>query len=177
MRLASSVQSSKYETGEHQFTLRLQSGKSQTSFPATSLQYITIPVHVRVRTLMNQLLHSSSLEICTGLPSVRAWEIFFLPLWRSLQTVPLDTFIRFPALSCVSSSRSTNLMASSSAGSRWIGSGSLRGYGVNLSVLGVLPIVTGFRGRPLRPRLRLLDIFGPSFSGTLIYFCALSQNR
>ena len=84
-----------------------------------------------------------------------AWAVFFLALCRSLQTVPLETPILFPASSCDSPSRSTSLKASSSAKSMNMGSRLLAGFGIKPVIGGVIPSVTGFGNLPLLPRLRL----------------------
>jgi len=101
-----------------------------------------------------------------GLPSVRAWAVFFLALCISLQTVPLETPILSPASSWESPSRSTSLRASSSASSIWMGSGFPWGVGVNLSVVGTFPILTGLGNLPLLPCLRLC--FHPIFNHLLV---------
>ena len=90
-----------------------------------------------------------------GLPSVRAWATFLLALLTSLQIVPLDTPIFVPACSCDKPSRSTSLMASSSAGSIMIVLPLAVGCGMNFCILAGLGIVTCFGSLPLRPRLCL----------------------
>jgi len=91
-----------------------------------------------------------------GLPSLMAWAVFLLALWRRRHTVPLETPILCPASSCDSPSRSTSLKASSSANSRNIGSMFLGGFGTKpLIGGGVAPNITGFGNLPLLPHLNL----------------------
>ena len=90
-----------------------------------------------------------------GLPSVRAWATFFLALLTSLQIVPLDTPICVPACSCDKPSRSTSLMASSSAGSSVIVFAVAAGWGMNFCVFAGLGMVTCLGNRPLLPCLCL----------------------
>ena len=99
-----------------------------------------------------------------GCPCVSAWAIFFLPLFTSLQIVPLDMPIFWPACSWDSPSRSTSLMASSSAGSMVISFVVVVGCGMNFSVFIGVGIVTGFGNLPRLPRLCLRpnDIVGSS---------------
>ena len=93
--------------------------------------------------------------ICRGLPSVSVWAVFLLALCSSLQTVPLETPIRFPASSWDSPSRSTSLKASSSAVFMKMGSRLLAGFGIKPVIGGAIPSVTGLGNLPLLPRLRL----------------------
>ena len=90
-----------------------------------------------------------------GRPSVRARATFLLALLTSLQIVPRDTPIFVPACSCDKPSRSTNLKASSSAGSIVIVLPVVVGCGMNFCVFAGLGIVTGLGSLPLRPRLCL----------------------
>lgn len=90
-----------------------------------------------------------------GLPSVKAWATFLLALLTSLQIVPLDTPICVPACSWDKPSRSTSLMASSSAGSILIVFASAAGWGMNFCVFAGHGMVTGLGNLPLRPCLRL----------------------
>jgi len=86
---------------------------------------------------------------------VIACAVFLLALCRSLQTVPLEIPILFPASSCDSPSRSASLRASNSAISMNIGATFLDGLGIKPSIGGVIPSVTGFGNLPLLPRLLL----------------------
>jgi hypothetical protein len=113
-----------------------------------------------------------------GLPSVKAWAVFFLALCRSRHTVPLDTPIFSPASSWERLSKSTSLRASISAGSIRIGVGFACGDGENLLTGEGFCMVIGFGSRPLLPRLCLQPIvIGLCVCPvTFIYFCALSHN-
>jgi len=114
---------------------------------------------------------------------VSACAVFFLAPCRSLQTVPLEIPILFPASSCDSPSRSASLRASNSAISMNIGATFLDGLGVKPLIGGVIPSVTGFGNLPRLPRLLLRPFrhMNLPFSvllypdGTFIYFCAYSH--
>jgi len=103
---------------------------------------------------------------------VIACAVFFLAFCSSLQTVPLEIPILFPASSCDSPSRSTSLKASSSAISMNIGSRPLAGFGIKPFIGGVIPSVTGFGNLPLLPCLLLRPLRHIGFS--LILFMHIS---
>ena len=73
-----------------------------------------------------------SYPINTSLPSIMAVMSFLLALSTSLQTVFLETPILSPAPSKDSPSKSINLIASTSAGSKRMGSAPPPGIGTSL---------------------------------------------
>jgi len=93
--------------------------------------------------------------ICMGLPSVKAFAVFLLALCKSLQTVPREISMLFPASFWVNPSRSTSLRASSSAVFKDTGFRPLSGLGVISSIVGIDPKVTGLGNLPLLPSLLL----------------------
>jgi hypothetical protein len=95
---------------------------------------------------------------CRGLPSVRAWAVFFLALCSSRHTVPLETPIFAPASSWDKPSRSTSLRASISAGSIRMGTGFDCGVGEKVLACGGCGRLIGFGCRPLLPCLCLQPI-------------------
>ncbi len=102
-----------------------------------------------------------------------AFAVFLLAFCSSLQTVPLEMPIFFPASSCDNPSKSTSLRASSSALSIEIGSRPVCGFGVRPVIGGSTPTLTGLGNLPLLPRLLLRPCLHIDFAHVLfLHFTA-----